>query len=133
MLDTHTDIARAAIEATFLPRRAAFPRDIDHSRRVLAASRELLKRLRQSHGDDTSRAWEDADPVPFAISAFEPMFSGQCSKIWCWEHTRPNVNGAIWLRPWYSNTPGAIRSKLACWIGSPGSKYLVPSRVERVF
>ncbi|MBZ9954508.1 MULTISPECIES: hypothetical protein [unclassified Mesorhizobium] len=71
MLDTHTDIARAAIEATFLPRRAAFPRDIDHSRRVLAASRELLKRLRQSHGDDTSRAWEDADPVPFAISAFD--------------------------------------------------------------
>ncbi|MCA0055521.1 hypothetical protein FJ959_23080 [Mesorhizobium sp. B2-2-4] len=71
MLDTHTDIARAAIEATFLPRRATFPRDIDHSRRVLAASRELLKRLRQSHGDDTSRAWEDADPVPFAISAFD--------------------------------------------------------------
>ncbi|MBZ9921512.1 MULTISPECIES: hypothetical protein [unclassified Mesorhizobium] len=75
--DTHIDIARAAIEATFLLRRhsmvanAAFRRDIDHSRRVLAASRELLKRLRQSHGDDTSRAWADADPAPFTISAFD--------------------------------------------------------------
>ncbi|MBZ9739833.1 MULTISPECIES: hypothetical protein [unclassified Mesorhizobium] len=62
MVDSHTETAQAAIESSFLRRqgsmagRAAFRRDMDQSRRAIAASREVLKRLRQrkideAHGD----------------------------------------------------------------------------------
>ncbi|MER8851690.1 FAD-dependent oxidoreductase [Mesorhizobium australicum] len=68
-------MARAAIEASLLLRHrsiagnVAFRREIDHSRHVIAQSRELLKRLRQRQRDDNRPAWEDTDPVP--ISAFD--------------------------------------------------------------
>ncbi|MEI9416494.1 hypothetical protein [Mesorhizobium sp. Cs1321R2N1] len=62
MIESGTDIARAVVDASFLRRqgsmagRAAFRRDMDQSRRAIAASREILKRLRQrkideAHGD----------------------------------------------------------------------------------
>ncbi|TPL86136.1 hypothetical protein [Mesorhizobium sp. B2-3-12] len=76
MIGSHKDIAQAAIEASFLLRHrsiagnVAFRREMDNSRRVIAQSRELLKRIRQRQRDD-SRAWEDADPVPVAVSAFD--------------------------------------------------------------
>ncbi|MEI9429749.1 hypothetical protein [Mesorhizobium sp. Cs1299R1N3] len=75
MVESHIDMAQAAIEASFLLRHrsiagnAAFRRDLDHSRRVIAQSRELLERLRRRHRDDTAQAWEDAAPV--AVSAFD--------------------------------------------------------------
>ncbi|MBZ9742144.1 hypothetical protein [Mesorhizobium sp. CO1-1-4] len=75
MIESYKDIAQAAIEASFLLRHrsiagnVAFRREIDHSRRVIAQSRELLKRIRERQRDD-SRAWED-DPVPVAVSAFD--------------------------------------------------------------
>ncbi|MBZ9701731.1 MULTISPECIES: hypothetical protein [unclassified Mesorhizobium] len=77
MFDAHSDITRAAIEATFLLRHrslaetVAFHRGIDRSRRNVAASRELLKRLRQSQSGDTARTWEDADLPAVAVSPFD--------------------------------------------------------------
>ncbi|TPL79106.1 hypothetical protein FJ941_20955 [Mesorhizobium sp. B2-3-13] len=75
MVESHIDMAQAAIEASFLLRhrsiagKAAFRRDLDHSRRAIAQSRALLERLRRRHRDDTAQAWEDAAPV--AVSAFD--------------------------------------------------------------
>lgn len=75
MVGSHIDMARAVIEASLLLRHrsiagnVAFRREIDHSRHVIAQSRELLKRLRQRQRDDNGPAWEDTDPVP--ISAFD--------------------------------------------------------------
>ncbi|WP_181176621.1 hypothetical protein [Mesorhizobium sp. B2-4-9] len=77
MLDTYTDITRAAIKATFLLRQnsiagtAAFRRDIDNTRNAIKASHELLKRLRQRQSEDTARPCEDADPAAIAVSAFD--------------------------------------------------------------
>ncbi|MER9840331.1 hypothetical protein NKJ59_03600 [Mesorhizobium australicum] len=78
MVATHTDIARAVLEATFVSRQqqskagtAALRQEMDQTRRRIAASRELLKRLRQRHRDDAARGWEDADPAPVAVSAFD--------------------------------------------------------------
>ncbi|TPL68756.1 DUF2379 family protein [Mesorhizobium sp. B2-3-15] len=77
MVGSHIDVARAAIEASFLLRHRsiagniAFRREMDHSRRAIAQARELLKRLRQRQRDGNSRAWEATDPVPFAVSAFD--------------------------------------------------------------
>ncbi|MBZ9798877.1 hypothetical protein [Mesorhizobium sp. ES1-4] len=62
MVESHIDMARAAVEASFRLQqgscagRAAFRRDLDQSRRAIALSRALLKRLRQrkideAHGD----------------------------------------------------------------------------------
>ncbi|TPL32859.1 hypothetical protein [Mesorhizobium sp. B2-4-5] len=53
--------SRAAIEATFLLRHRSFAE----------ASHDLLRRLHQSQNDDTVRPWEDADPAPLTISAFD--------------------------------------------------------------
>ncbi|MBZ9696345.1 MULTISPECIES: hypothetical protein [unclassified Mesorhizobium] len=75
MVGSHIDVARAAIEASFLLRHRsiagniAFRREMDHSRRAIAQSRELLKRLFQR--DDNGQAWEATDPVPVAVSAFD--------------------------------------------------------------
>lgn len=77
MVSTHTDIARAAIEASFLSRHnslvgaAAFRRDMDRTRRTIAVSRELLKRLRQRQRDDAHKARADAEPAPTTVSAFD--------------------------------------------------------------
>ncbi|TPJ52432.1 hypothetical protein [Mesorhizobium sp. B2-6-4] len=77
MLATHPDITRAAIEASFLLRHrsiagtAAFRRNMDHTRKAIEASRELLKRLRQRQSENTARPWEDADQTAFAVSAFD--------------------------------------------------------------
>lgn len=55
MVESHTDMARAAIESSFLLQRSsyagriAFRRDMDQSRRAIAASREILKRFREHH------------------------------------------------------------------------------------
>lgn len=59
--------------------------------------------------------------LPLPSQRSMPIFSALCSEIWSRERTRPSVNGAIWLRAWYSNTSGACRSKLAWWIGSSAS------------
>lgn len=73
----HTDVARAVIDASFRSRQhsmagtAAFRRDMDQSRKVIKASRELLKRLRQLHRDDMVQVWEAADSPPVAVSAFD--------------------------------------------------------------
>ncbi|MER8672980.1 hypothetical protein [Mesorhizobium sp. M0037] len=48
-----------------------FRRDMDKSRLAIRASRELLKRLRHRYSDDVARGWEDADPAPVAVSAFQ--------------------------------------------------------------
>ncbi|WP_292140744.1 hypothetical protein, partial [Mesorhizobium sp.] len=50
---------------------ASFRHGMDHSRRAIEASRELLKRLRQRHRDDLARGWEDPDTGPVAVSAFD--------------------------------------------------------------
>ncbi|ESZ25011.1 hypothetical protein [Mesorhizobium sp. L2C084A000] len=77
MVETHMEVARAAIETSFRLRHhslagtASFRRDMDHSRRAIEASRELLKRLRQRHRDDMARGWEDPDPTPASVSAFD--------------------------------------------------------------
>lgn len=77
MVETHIEIARAAIETSFRLRHhslagtASFRRGMDHSRLAIEASRELLKRLRQRHRDDLARGWEDPDPGPVAVSAFD--------------------------------------------------------------
>ncbi|WP_137935370.1 hypothetical protein [Mesorhizobium comanense] len=77
MVAVHSDMARAAIEASYLLRHrsvagtAAFRRNLDHSRRVIEASRELLKRLRQRQRGDTAQAWEDAGTAPAAVSTFD--------------------------------------------------------------
>ncbi|MER9371180.1 hypothetical protein [Mesorhizobium sp. M0491] len=77
MVETHMEVARAAIETSFRLRHhslagtASFRRDMDHSRRAIEASRELLKRLRQRHRDDMARGWEDPDPAPASVSAFD--------------------------------------------------------------
>ncbi|MEI9430308.1 hypothetical protein [Mesorhizobium sp. Cs1299R1N3] len=70
MVDSHIDMARAAIEASFLLRqgsyagRLAFRRHMDQSRRAIAASREILKRLRQ-------RKIDEALEVEQHVSAFD--------------------------------------------------------------
>ncbi|TPL83306.1 hypothetical protein FJ950_18940 [Mesorhizobium sp. B2-3-14] len=75
MVGSHIDVARAAIEASLLLRHRsiagniAFRREMDHSRRAIAQSRELLKQLRQRQRDDNGQAWEATDPVP--VSAFD--------------------------------------------------------------
>jgi hypothetical protein len=78
MVEAHLEIARAAIETSFRLRHhsiagtAAFRREMDHSRRTIEASRELLKRLRQRGGDDTAEGWQDdPDLAPVAVSAFD--------------------------------------------------------------
>lgn len=77
MAETHIEVARAVIETSFRLRHhsltgtASFRRDMDHSRRAIEASRQLLKRLRQRHRDDMARGWEGLDPVPVAVSAFD--------------------------------------------------------------
>jgi hypothetical protein len=77
MVETHIEVARAAIETSFRLRHhslagtASFRHGMDHSRRAIEASRELLKRLRQRHRDDLARGWEDPDPGPVAVSAFD--------------------------------------------------------------
>lgn len=77
MVATHIDIAGAAIEATFLLRHnslargASFRRDMDHTRLVIAGSRELLKGLRLRQRDDAANAGEDAEPDSVRVSAFD--------------------------------------------------------------
>lgn len=77
MVSTQTDIARAAIEASFLSRHnslvgaAAFRQDMDRTRRTIAVSRELLKRLRQRQRDDAHKVRADAEPAPTTVSAFD--------------------------------------------------------------
>lgn len=72
MVEGHTEMAQAAIEASFLRRqgsyagRAAFRRDMDQSRRAIAASREILKRLRQRKIDEAL-----TDVEQHRVSAFE--------------------------------------------------------------
>lgn len=72
MFERHTDMARAAIETSFLLRqrsiagRAAFRGEIDQSRRAIAASRELLKRFRQRKIDEALREGEQ-----HRVSAFD--------------------------------------------------------------
>ncbi|MEI8715060.1 hypothetical protein [Mesorhizobium sp. ISC11] len=76
MAETHIEVARAVIETSFRSRHhslagtASFRRDMDHSRRAIEASRELLKRLRQRHRDDMAREG-DPEPGPVAVSAFD--------------------------------------------------------------
>ncbi|MBZ9774073.1 hypothetical protein [Mesorhizobium sp. CO1-1-8] len=77
MVETHMQVALAVIETSFRLRHHSlagtdsFRRDMDHSRRAIEASRELLKRLRQRHRDDMGRGWEDPDPTPASVSAFD--------------------------------------------------------------
>lgn len=77
MIAARLEVVRAVIESAFLLRQhsiartAAFRRDMDQSRKTIQASRELLKRLRQLHRDDMVQVWEDADPPPVAVSAFD--------------------------------------------------------------
>ncbi|TPI26618.1 hypothetical protein FJW08_27310 [Mesorhizobium sp. B3-2-1] len=64
MLDSHTDLAREAIETSLrlrqssIARSAAFRGNIDQSRSAIAASRNLLKRLRQRTIDRAAREAE---------------------------------------------------------------------------
>jgi hypothetical protein len=44
---------------------------MDKTRKTIQVLRELLKRLRERQRDDTARDWEDADPAPVAVSAFQ--------------------------------------------------------------
>ncbi|TPK49605.1 hypothetical protein FJ492_00470 [Mesorhizobium sp. B2-5-4] len=61
MIESRTDVARAMIDATFVSRHrsisdiASLRRDLDQSRRAVAASRDLLKRLRQRKVDEATR------------------------------------------------------------------------------
>ncbi|TPK81617.1 hypothetical protein FJ936_27075 [Mesorhizobium sp. B2-4-13] len=72
MIESHTDIARAMIDATFVSRHrsisdiASLRRDLDQSRRAVAASRDLLKRLRQRKIDEGTREVEE-----HRVSAFD--------------------------------------------------------------
>lgn len=65
MAQTRLAIAHAVIEAGLLARHIeetdAFHRDMERSLKAIQESRELLKRLRQSHRDDVARGWLD-DP-----------------------------------------------------------------------
>lgn len=77
MAATHTDMALAVLGAAFLSRQrskagtAEFRREMDQTRHTIAASRELLKRLRERHRDYVPLGWEDANQCPGAVSAFE--------------------------------------------------------------
>jgi hypothetical protein len=77
MFETHIEVAQAAIETSFRLRHhslagtASFRLGMDNSRRAIEASRQLLKHLRQRHRDDMARGWEDLDPAPVAVSAFD--------------------------------------------------------------
>ncbi|PBB65210.1 hypothetical protein CK228_28440 [Mesorhizobium sp. WSM4312] len=72
MIESRTDIARAMIDATFVSRHrsisdiAEIRRDLDQSRRAVAASRDLLKRLRQRKIDEATRNVEQ-----HPVSAFD--------------------------------------------------------------
>ncbi|TPJ97427.1 hypothetical protein FJ872_32125 [Mesorhizobium sp. B2-5-9] len=72
MIESHTDIARAMIDATFVSRHrsisdiASLRRDLDQSRRAVAASRDLLKRLRQRKIGEGTREVEE-----HRVSAFD--------------------------------------------------------------
>ncbi|KAA3452261.1 hypothetical protein C7I87_02400 [Mesorhizobium sp. SARCC-RB16n] len=71
MIEVRTDVARAMIDATFVSQHrsindiAAIRRDLDQSRRAIAASRNLLKRLRQRKADEALR-----EPEKCRVSAF---------------------------------------------------------------
>lgn len=119
MVESHIDLARAAIESSFLVRQgsyggtAAFRRNMDQSRRAIAASRDLLKRLRQRTIDETVKEAEW-----HRISAFDADLCAMPFRIWFWKRICPSVNGATWLGPWFTSSPGASRLKLPWWIGS---------------
>ncbi|MBZ9747608.1 hypothetical protein LB516_20365 [Mesorhizobium sp. CO1-1-7] len=72
MIESRTDIARAMIDATLTSRHrsindiASIRRDLDQSRRAVAASRALLKRLRQRNIDEANRNVEQ-----HPVSAFD--------------------------------------------------------------
>ncbi|UCI33557.1 hypothetical protein [Mesorhizobium sp. B4-1-4] len=61
MVESRTDIARAMIDATFISQHrsraeiASLRFDIDQTRRAIAASRDLLKRLRKRKIDEATR------------------------------------------------------------------------------
>ncbi|MBZ9804785.1 hypothetical protein [Mesorhizobium sp. ES1-6] len=117
MIESYKDIAQAAIEASFLLRHrsiagnVAFRREIDHSRRVIAQSRELLKRIRERQRDD-SRAWED-DRFPLPSRRSMPTFCALCFEIWSRKRRCPSVNGAIWPEASFTSLPAAIWSRPA--------------------
>ncbi|ESY79872.1 hypothetical protein X739_30125 [Mesorhizobium sp. LNHC220B00] len=80
MFERHTDMARAAIETSFLLRqrsiagRAAFRGEIDQSRRAIAASRELLKRFRQRKMDEALREDEQHRVSSFDADILRKVF-----------------------------------------------------------
>ncbi|MBZ9974016.1 MULTISPECIES: hypothetical protein [unclassified Mesorhizobium] len=80
MIESRTDIARAMIDATFISRHrsindiASIRRDLDQSRRAVAASRALLKRLRQRKIDEANRNVEQHPVSAFDADILRSVF-----------------------------------------------------------
>ncbi|PBC18669.1 MULTISPECIES: hypothetical protein [unclassified Mesorhizobium] len=80
MIESRTDIARAMIDATFVSRHrsisdiAEIRRDLDQSRRAVAASRDLLKRLRQRKIDEATRNVEQHPVSAFDADILRKVF-----------------------------------------------------------
>lgn len=80
MIESRTDIARAMIDATFISQRrsindiAEIRRDLDQSRLTLAASRDLLKRLRQRKIDEATRKVEQHPVSGFDADILRTVF-----------------------------------------------------------
>ncbi|TPK99152.1 hypothetical protein FJ934_01480 [Mesorhizobium sp. B2-4-12] len=80
MVESRTDIARAMIDATFISQRrsisdiASIRRDLDQSRRAIAASHDLLKRLRKRKIDEATRNVERHNVSAFDADILRSVF-----------------------------------------------------------
>ncbi|TPI25771.1 hypothetical protein FJW08_27720 [Mesorhizobium sp. B3-2-1] len=86
MIESRTDVARAMIDASFVSQRrslsdiASIRRDLDQSRRAIAASRDLLKRLRQRKADEAPREAEKHRVSAFHADIVRSVFRNLVSE-----------------------------------------------------